>query len=78
MPTMRYIINRDEEMDAAKINWPFHISQRDSGLGHGDHAWIIECGGVAIGEGEDAIREIYPNAQVTANRHQAFKILSKE
>jgi hypothetical protein len=70
LETRLYVVS-SEPMDTARVNWPAHIGNRDSGLGYGDRCWLIFCGGVDLDAGIEAIRAAYPDVLVTANRQDA-------
>jgi len=67
----RYIVN-PEPMDMTLVGWPDHVGARDSGLGYGNRCWLVYCSGANIDARLDAIRAVYPEIQVTADRSTAF------
>lgn len=73
MSTTRYVVS-SQEIDVAKINKPAHIEICDSMTGWGAHCKKVRCGGVAVEDGVEAIRAVYPDIQVTANRSKASRI----
>jgi len=77
MPTFRYVVN-PEAMNIALVDKPAHIGIRDSLTGYGDRCWIVECGGVDIDAGLDAIRAVYPEIRVLGDIGQALAAFRRD
>jgi len=65
-------------MDIALVDKPAHIGIRDSLTGYGNRCLIVECGGVDVDAGLEAIRAVYPNMAAFADRGAALAALRKE
>lgn len=71
MATIRYVVNK-EPMDIARLDIPAHIGIRDALSGYGTRCLLVECGGSAIEAGIAALRAVYPDSKVFADRHAAL------